>query len=238
MKKNPMSLSLHKESVPITLLKLIKILMITAPIFGSAYSLNSNAAVVSTEIVADITAFHGPQLPSALQIGDSVVFRYRYDDAGKEAHDYYFSGHVDTIPISIYPHLSVFSDASAWYSPNILETFGEYRGDSGYSVLSKSTQYWLELSGASCISDKVPPSAITYLCWKPGEGRLGSGTIRLWGADPEDGHNIIGNVVSLEFRSLSTTEVPLPGTISLFTAALASLVITRGRVASHMLPAR
>lgn len=177
---------------------------ITFLLFANLAIGTAHAATTTTAIEAFVSAIEGYRLPSNLKVGDKVSFVYIYDDAGTEAHQYYLDGNVQTIPMAAYPDLAAFSDAKTAFSQNLLDTFAEFTGNSGYQSYNSYWVWSVKSNGMRIFTNCISPGIVVYLGYSPDKGLTGepNGHVRLWAEDQTM------TTVKFEFTSVRNTPAP------------------------------
>ena len=145
----------------------------------------AHAETITTAIEASVSHIDGYQIPSSLKVGDQVSFVYTYDDAGTEAHHYYLDGRIQRVPMAAYPDLTALSDAQTGFSQNLLDTFAEYTGNSGYQSYNSYWVWSVKSNRMRIFTNNISPGVIVYLGHTPVKGLTGelNGHLRLWAAD-------------------------------------------------------
>lgn len=145
----------------------------------------AHAEMQTTAIEAFVSSIDGYRVPSNLRVGDRVSFVYTFDDAGGSGHHYYTDGRVQNIPMAAYPDLSALSDAKTAFSQNLLDTFAEFTGNSGYQSFNSYWVWSAKSSGMRIFTNCISPSVVVYLGYSPSKGLPGepTGHIKLWAAD-------------------------------------------------------
>ncbi len=164
----------------------------------------ARAEIMTAAIEAFVSGIDGYYLPSNLKLGDRVSFVYVFDDAETKAHHYYLDGRVQAIPMAAYPDLTALSDAQSAFSQNLLDTFAEFKGNSGYQSFNSYWVWSVKSNGMRIFSNSISPGIIVYLRHTPGRGLTGelNGHSRLWAADQTL------TTVNIEFTSVQY----IPGT--------------------------
>jgi hypothetical protein len=164
----------------------------------------ARAEIMTAAIEAFVSGIDGYYLPSNLKLGDRVSFVYVFDDAETKAHHYYLDGRVQAISMAAYPDLTALSDARSAFSQNLLDTFAEFKGNSGYQSFNSYWVWSVKSNGMRIFSNSISPGIIVYLGHTPGRGLTGelNGHIRLWAADQTL------TTVNIEFTSVQY----IPGT--------------------------
>jgi hypothetical protein len=159
---------------------LLSLLLLAALVHGPAH-----AEMQTTAIEAFVSSIEGYRIPSNLQVGDRVSFVYTFDDTGTSAHHYYDDGRVQNIPMAAYPDVTALSDAKTAFSQNLLNTFAEFTGNSGYQSFNSYWVWTAKSSGMRLFTNCISPSIVVYLGYSPDKGLPGepTGHVRLWAAD-------------------------------------------------------
>ena len=105
------------KRIALTLSLLVTFIVFTSPV---------SAERVRTLITGKVVDISGIQIPVNIELDDVVTFRYLYDDAGTEAHNYHLDGTSTISFLSDNPNLTALSDAEVTYSNNLLATFSEF----------------------------------------------------------------------------------------------------------------
>jgi len=189
---------------------------------------DGSATLVSTSISGKVYSINGTQLPTNLRVDDLVSFRYEYDDAGTEAHNYYLDGRIETVPLALYPNLLALSDANVTLSANLLEAIGEFQGTSGYQELN-SNWVWTESSGARIFNSWLSPSTNIYMGYMPAEGlsNFVEGRLLFWVTGQQSVTTMF--VDWTEVTTSNSRTIPEPATLGLLGAALAGFSFVRRR---------